>query len=392
MIHLLTHPFVILILTGAVAAQPHRGQDAVNSTETEATLKITHEATVELPLGTHRPEILITDDGEIVLAVVQPMGRPGPGQVKHRAYRFDAEFNQIGTPFTLTQTEEPWGEPADHRTAMHGDELIVVYQTLNYADRRGRARRPGGRRGGPSEDQAIDQSLLLARFDLDGNEVHRQPIVAKATDFFRDNFPDHCLLLEGDQLLVSTGTRGGLLAPTPPTVTIREVDLEGNIEAEHRLKVESGNIQGSIGNSMVRLGDQLVMVSGIPIAGAGLHLSKIFEDEEAWTSRLLADYPSTTERQFSTSVLPIENTLLVGYISRGRGGGDPDKNPYHPRLLLIGPDMKEVADLKIGEAGFAHVHPTMARLNDRLLFCWSRRVANGDHWTPQVVIEVYRID
>ena len=238
--------------------------------ESTQTFKLVHENTIELPKGTHRPEVLVTDDGEVVIAVVEPMGKPGEGQVKHRAYRFDSQLREIGTPFTLTQTQEPWGEPADHRAAMHGNDLIVVYQSLNYVK--------GGtpfRRGGPSEDDATDQSLLLAIFDLEGNELLRQPIVANATNFYVDNFPDHCLLLEGDTLLVSTGTRGGMLTSTLPTVAVREVNLSGNVEAEHRLPVVSNNIQGSIGNSMLRVDDKLMMVSGKPTVGAGINLSQI---------------------------------------------------------------------------------------------------------------------
>ena len=353
--------------------------------ESAQTFKLVHENTIELPRGTHRPEVLVTDDGEVVIAVVEPMGKPGEGQVKHRAYRFDSQLRKIGTPFTLTQTQEPWGEPADHRAAMHGDELIVVYQTLNYVK--------GGtpfRRGGPSEDDATDQSLLLAIFDLEGNELLRQPIVANATNFYVDNFPDHCLLLEGDTLLVSTGTRGGMLTSTLPTVAVREVNLLGNVEAEHRLPVVSNNIQGSIGNSMLRADDNLVMVSGTPMGGVGINLSQIYDDE-TWTSKRLASFPSDAERHFPTSVLQIEETILVGYISRDKSG-DPMKHPYQPRLLMIGSDLEELADIEVGGDGFAHVHPTMARLENKLFFCWSKRIPNGSFWMPQVVVETFLID
>ncbi|MEE2906902.1 MAG: hypothetical protein VX527_03625 [Planctomycetota bacterium] len=374
----------VLIAMAVMTAEGSAHQSSLAASR--APIKLVHEQTLEMPPGTHRPEVLVGDDGEVIVAVVQPVGPPGEGQVKHRAYRFDSDLNQVGEPMNLTWNEPPWGEPADHRAAWTGDELVVVYQTLNFPER-GRPRRGGG----PAEDHAIDQSLMLARFDLEGNELFRGPIVEQVTNFYIDNFPDHCLLLEGDSLLVSTGTRGGIIQQASPTVALREVNLEGEVLAEHRLPQDPDNIQGTIGNSMIRLDDQLVMVSGRPMAGAGLTLSLI-EGTEHMSTKPMAKFPSTEERHFPTDILQVGECLLVGYIARSQSGGDPQKNPYAPHLLIIGPGMNEVADLAVGVEGFAHVHPTMALMGDRLLYCWSQRLPQGPGWMPQVMIEVFRIE
>lgn len=59
--------------------------DASTSTDhsTSTSISLTHQQTVALPSGTHRPEILATADGNLMLVVVEPSGT-GTGQVKHR--------------------------------------------------------------------------------------------------------------------------------------------------------------------------------------------------------------------------------------------------------------------------------------------------------------------
>ena len=95
---------------------------------------LNYVTTHQLPDGTHRPEILVTKSGEIIIVVVQPEGKPGVGQVKHKAYRYKTDWNQIGQPFVVTQNTSEYGEPADHRAAIINGELVVVYQTLNLKE------------------------------------------------------------------------------------------------------------------------------------------------------------------------------------------------------------------------------------------------------------------
>jgi hypothetical protein len=204
-----------------------------------------HIATHTLPEKTHRPEILIADSGDFILVVVEPSGQPSVGQVKHKAYRFDAEWNQIGSAFVVSRTTSEYGEPADHRAALINGELVVVYQTLNFAE----GTRP---QGGPMEQYATDQSLILARFSLNGEERFREPIVAHAPDKDEDNFPDHCLLWWNDRLLISTGGHRKL--------KIREVDLDANILATHTFRAGHDTIPGEIGNSLLALGQDLLVL------------------------------------------------------------------------------------------------------------------------------------
>jgi hypothetical protein len=108
----------------------------------------------------------------------------------------DAAGKVSSDDFMLTTTTEEYGEPTDHRPLVVGDELVVIYQTLIY----GNGMPPMGG-GGPSEQYAESQSLMLARFTFDETETFRGPIVAHATDFDVDDFPDHCMAVNGDSLI-----------------------------------------------------------------------------------------------------------------------------------------------------------------------------------------------
>ena len=131
-------------------------------------LTLSHVSTMEMAVGTHRPEIRVRADGGLIVVVVEPgPGANETGRIKHQAYRFDADLQQEGEPFPVAAIDATYGEPADHRAMLVGDELVVVYQALNY----GEDKPVGG--GGPSEDFATDQSLMMARFDMQGNELMR---------------------------------------------------------------------------------------------------------------------------------------------------------------------------------------------------------------------------
>src|SRR5262245_47199542 len=144
--------------------------------------QLDYVTTRTLAEGTHRPEVLALPDGGVMIVVVQPEGQLGVGQVKHKAYRFDANWNRIGDPFVVTRITEEFGEPADARAAFVNGELVVIYRWLIFG-----AAAP---QGGPAENAAREQSLMMSRFTLGGQEVDRRPIVAHVTDFSQDNFPD----------------------------------------------------------------------------------------------------------------------------------------------------------------------------------------------------------
>ncbi|MFP6872623.1 MAG: hypothetical protein VCA55_03860 [Verrucomicrobiales bacterium] len=340
-------------------------------------LSLSHVATMEMAVGTHRPEIRVRADGGLIVVVVEPgPGANEIGRIKHQAYRFDADLQQEGDPFPVAAIDATYGEPADHRAILVDDELVVVYQALNY----GEDKPVGG--GGPSEDFATDQSLMMARFDMDGNELMRGAIVAQATDFTEDNFPDHCMLWTGDNLLVSTGTRSDSLH-------VREVNLDGGILATHTIPTSSDGIDTNIGNSMHMHGDQVRFVASLGPVGPGRITVNVLDD--AFTvSRLASVGDDSLERHFPTDSQVVDDYTLVAYIARELGGDrDMRLNPYGARLAVLDPSLELVDDIAVGDDGFAHVHPTMAYLGDRLYFAWSKRSERG---APQVQVECYEVN
>ena len=346
------------------------------SSSGQESFTLTKGASTSLSVGTHRPEIRTASDGSIVIAVVEPKG-PIETRIKHQVYRLDSQLNPIGEPFAITRIAQPYGEPADHRIALVNDEIVVVYQTLNYRE----GTRPTE---GPSEDFATDQSLLLARFTLNGEELFRAPIVDRTSDFEVNNFPDHCLLWSKKRLLVSSGARSRSLH-------IREVDLEGLVLADHVFSTSSDGISGNIGNSMHQRGNTIGYFSSNSPAGNGaLTLTSINEDFEL--SRL-AEMGGNDgiERHFPTDSLMLDDYTLVTYIARSaKQGMDLSTNPYHPRLMVLNKNYSIINDIQLGEKGFAHVHPTMTILQDQLLIAWSKSAESlqKGRSAPQVQIQL----
>ena len=344
----------------------------------EARPALAHRSSRQFAIGTHRPEILTTSQGEIVLVVVEPEGAAfSTGQVKHKAYRFTSDWRAIGEPFVVTRTTQEFGEPADHRAAVVNDQLVVVYQTLVW-----RETPPIG--GGPAEPYASEQSLMLARFTLDGREILRKPILAHVADNREENFPDHCLLWRGDHLLVSTGSLGGKLK-------IRKVDLDGNVLAASVFQNTEENVPDNIGNSLLWDGRRVWMISATgPHRSASLTITEILPD--LTPARPLVFLQPDREQHFPVGNLLTGDWVFVGYHSRPRGGPNPpEQNPYSPFLKIFSRNFEVLADFQIGEAGFLGVHPTLARLGSRLFVAWSGSVQIGARIAPQVRVEEYEI-
>jgi hypothetical protein len=359
--------FIMLVIIFSLSGSESRG---------DGQLTLSHVSTMEMAVGTHRPEIRVRADGGLIVVVVEPgPGANETGRIKHQAYRFDADLQQEGEPFPVAAIDATYGEPADHRAMLVGDELVVVYQALNY----GEDKPVGG--GGPSEDFATDQSLMMARFDMQGNELMRGAIVARATDFTEDNFPDHCMLWTGDNLLVSTGTRADLLR-------VREVDLDGGILATHTIPTSNDGIGTNIGNSMHMNGDQVRFVASLGPVGPGRITVNALDDAFA-VNRLASVGDDSLERHFPTDSQVVGDYTLVAYIARELGGDrDMLLNPYGARLAVLNSSLELVDDIAVGEGGFAHVHPTMAYLGDRLYLAWSKR---SDRGAPQVQVACYKV-
>jgi hypothetical protein len=56
---------------------------------------------------------------------------------------------------------------------------------------------------------------------------------------------------------------------------------------------------------------------------------------------------------------------------------------------VLNTNLEVLADVQVGGDGFAHVHPTLARVDDRLFVAWSSRVTGGRMPGPRVMIEEF---
>jgi hypothetical protein len=302
--------------------------------------------------------------------VVEPEGRHGVGRVKHKAHRFDTAGREIGQEFVVSRTTEEYGEPADHRAAIVNSELVVVYQCLVWREQGPR------QRGGPAERDATEQSLMLTRFKLDGTEIMRKAIVAHASDFAEDNFPDHCLLWSGTRLLVSTGS-------TRRKLTIREVDLDANVLATHVL---SGS--GTIGNSLLLDGTRLRLFSSTGPSTGTLSATDLTSDF-AFAAAPVFFKDRELEQSFPTGNLTHGGFTFVAHIARAWSGShDMNENPYSPYLKVLDTRDEIVFETRVGERGAAHVHPTLTRIGDRIFFAWSKNVSTGRTTGPRMMPQV----
>ena len=336
---------------------------------------LNHVATYPLPEGTHRPEIMTLPNGGFMVVVVQPDNQQGVGRIKHRAYRLDGSFNLVAEPFPVTRITAEYGEPADHRATIVNGELAVVYQSLVFPD-------GGPPPGGPAENFALEQSLMLARFTLDGKELDRRPIVAHQRDFSEDNFPDFCILWRGDRLLAGTGSLS-------PKFKIREVTLDGAVPATHILQSSPSGIGGTLGNSLYHDGSQLFVFSATEPQNGALAITALDADFRPVKTIRFTD--AGREQNFPVGNFSAGRGLYVAYISHPRGG-PPDllQNPYFPYLKILNQGFEMQQDFQVGEgAGFSHVHPAVIGVGNRLLVAWSKAVNHGAMQAPQVQIEEY---
>lgn len=329
-------------------------------------------SSTDMPLGTHRPEILVTPAGEIIVIVVDH-----DGDIRHKGYRYDSELNPVGNPFPVTAFSETYGWPADHRAVIANGEILVTYQTLLDTDTEPCQSLP--------EHCAEFQSFMLTRFDLSGNEVLRTPIVANVSDFSQDNFPDHCILWRGDHLLTSTGSLGN------QTLKFREVGTDGSVQSTTQVSTSPTTIPSAIGNSLVSTGEALWIASYRLGAGMGtLSLAELDEDYAPGTATTYPDAESI--QKFPTGNLWEDSYLFLAYTKHADTLIDTD--PYFTYLRTLDADLQDVDDFRVGEGdGFGGVHPTMVRSGDRVYVAWSRVGAQtGVLSTPQVRLEVYAYD
>ncbi len=356
----------------------------------DASVTLEHLATWEMEVGTHRPEILLTEAGDLVLVVVEHEDK-GDVRVTHKGYRFDTDFNPLIDPYVVTTETEEYGHPADHRVVLVDGEVVVLYQNL-VVD-------PEATGEGTPESQAISQSLLLARFDAEtGEELDRQPVAPDVTDFSLDSFPDHCLLWRDGRLLVSTGAFSD--NPNSNHFRIREVDpfasYPDNVLAVHDLTLTDDGLPSDIGNSFLAAEDGSLWMVGSTGPHDTAQLQAAPLDEDFAPQPGLVFHDDENEQTFPTGVVVSDGLVFVGSIYRERGGDTAlEVNPYSPRLKVLSADLKTILyDEAVGDGspGSAHIHPTIAVAEDRLYFAWSRQASDAPPNPPQVMIEVYSLE
>lgn len=342
--------------------------------------KLKHLKTFQMPANTHRPEILVTDSGEIILIVVEPSFAPGK-KIKHRMYRYRPDWTLAGGPFVISEVTEEYGEPADHRALLIGSEVVVVYQTLKWRD-------GAPRGGGPAEVHAEEQSLILARFALSGEKLFERPIVAHVTDFNADNFPDHGLAWNGNSLLIGTGSMDN------KTFQIRAVDPQNaKILGARRIAVTPTGVASSLGNSLAFQNGQLTVFSaGSPMGRAAIIKTVLSADGTIVSNQEF--YDAAVERNFPVANVVHGQKQFLTFIGRVRGGLlDLMSNPYRPYLAVFGADGAMSAWSPPAGIGFAHVHPTVAVAGDKILLAWSERIAgHGGMAQPRVRVEEFGLE
>lgn len=332
-----------------------------------------------LPQRTHYPELVVLDDDELLVVVTDPQGRPGtPGQIKHRAYRYDFRSGRpIGDPFIVTRTTPEYGEPTDHRVLRIGDELVVIYQTIILKE----GFIPRGE--GPMEPHMKEQSLMLAKFTLDGREILRKPIIAHAIGASEDNFSDLCILWYKGHLLISTGTAGW-------RIKFREVDLDGNILKTHVVQNSPNTIPHNIGNSFLE-GEPLGIFSAGYINGSLTFTSLDADFQPVQVKRFPVP---DREDTYPTGCMRADDLIFVTYASRKKRQGDPvamEQNPYDAYLKVLDSEFKVVTDIQVGSKGFARIHSTIVKAGDSVFVAWSKKIPGRERGMPQVMIHEYQI-
>jgi hypothetical protein len=58
--------------------------------------------------SSHRPELALTDDGDLLVIVVEHLDTEA-GKVSHMGYRFDADFVPVIDPFVVAMDTDEYG-------------------------------------------------------------------------------------------------------------------------------------------------------------------------------------------------------------------------------------------------------------------------------------------
>ena len=188
-------------------------------------------------------------------------------------------------------------------------------------------------------------------------------------------------------LLVSTGSKD--------QIKFREVSYQGEVLNTHEFSTSELRSLSSIGNSLLRSGDRMWMFAASGIAPGDLSGISVLElDSECQPTELAWFSQDGEERTFPTGSLQYNNYTFVTYDVRDEQDipVGPEDAPFQPRLMILDEELNLVMDIEIGTGvGFAHVHPTMAIVDDALVIGWSMQAEGVDHRAPQVQLEQYSL-
>lgn len=367
-------------------------EDMATALASNPSVQLTLAQTHSLNSGTHRPEILFDEDRNQLILTVVEHELVGNTQLRHKGYLFDLSRNPLHiTPdnaagiFPVSEVTETYGEGADHRTLIMGDELVVVYQTnLRDPDRV-----PPVGDSGPSEQYSLAQSLMLSRFSAeDGSLIYNTAIAPNVTDFTEDNFPDMAITTDPTstgRILINTGSQGpGNL------LTLRSVGLDGTLYQSRQYTASTQGIPQGIGNSLVWGQDGWLRV--FSYAGPAGQSDLVITTLDASWNPGAAQTLSNPEREeiFPTGVLYHAGYYFVAYIYRQAGTTSSlSESPYFPALRVLDANFDTVLqkDISDDSPGFSHVHPTVAIVNDQLFYAWS----SNDNGAPKVRIEQFSL-
>lgn len=171
---------------------------------------------------------------------------------------------------------------------------------------------------------------------------------------------------------------------------IREVDLDGNVLRTHTITGSMNAGPSSIGNSLLHDGQRLLLFSATGPRTGALTRNELSPDFALVSTQQY--YDPELEQHFPVSSLYHRGFTFIGYIGRPRGNFDIMSNPYSPYLKVLDPTGQAVIDLKVGDKGMAHVHPTLALVGNRLLVAWSKLDGgSGNQMRPWSRVEEYEL-
>ncbi len=360
------------------------GMLVISNWLTAQEVTLTHVATHNLLPTYGRVEICISDSGDFYVNVGKMLLPNTIGTKKHWVYHFDSLWNKLDS-FPVTQVDSSYGEPCDQRAAIINNEFVIVYQCMIWKDTSEWVHSSEI----PMDKNALNQSLMLARYSLDGTELFRGPIIANSTDT-TITFSDLAIKWDGTYLLVNTGS----LSPNHNTY-IRKINITNADTIDtHIYTCSPAAIPGPFGNSIDIINDELKVFSYTPPnTTMDIEISTISLSDFSVTDTTNF-HDALYEQTYPTGDLYYNNYYFIGHDERLRGGASGlEENPYFPYLKILDSQLNQIDNIQIqpGDTGFMHLHPFVAIRSEKLYFGWMKRIHIGANLTSLPCIEEYTL-